>query len=89
MGWGGHGPKSGRYKVNVGRLERRCESAKVCFPDKEHALTASEQQMAQGRVLPGCHLTPYRCDRCSYWHLANKIIVPMGRHARASFQGLD
>jgi hypothetical protein len=89
MGWGGHGPKSGRHRVDPKKIERRCESQKVCFPDKEKALAASEQQMLQGRVLPGCHIMPYRCDRCGSWHLANHIIVPLGKKTRASFQGLD
>lgn len=65
-----------RKKINVERVTRRCVSQKVCHPTKAAALEASELQMEQGRVTPGCHLMPYRCGQCQYWHLGNKRIVP-------------
>lgn len=53
----------------------RCESRKVSYPDRADALDAAERLMDQGRVNPGCHLTPYRCPDCRRWHLFNRTIV--------------
>lgn len=54
----------------------RCESRKVSYPNKAAALDASERLMEQGRVEPGCHITPYECRECGDWHVYNRRIVP-------------
>ena len=64
-----------RKRINVERLTRRCVTQKVCHPTKAAALDASERQMDEGRVSPGCHLMPYQCGECGYRHLGNKRIV--------------
>lgn len=38
--------------------------------------------MQHGRVNPGCHITPYQCDECREWHLANRVIVPLPKSKR-------
>jgi hypothetical protein len=68
-----------RRHLNPRRVTRRCESQKVSYPTYEEALVGAEHMMDQGRVDPGCHITPYRCDRCGQWHVANRVIVPDGR----------
>lgn len=64
-----------RQHLDLVRVTRRCESQKVCFLDYAEAHTAAERLMDLGKVLPGCHISPYECDRCSYWHVANKKVV--------------
>ena len=64
-----------RQRIRVDHLARKCESMKVSFATRDEALAACEQQMDAGRVSPGCHITPYRCERCGLWHMANKQIV--------------
>ena len=54
---------------------RRCESQKVGYRTRSEALDGAEQSMLRDKVRPGCHLTPYRCDRCGEWHIANRVIV--------------
>lgn len=60
----------------------RCPSQKVGYPTKDEALTQAEVQMERGAVNPGCHITPYPCDECGEWHVANRVIVPVGRRWR-------
>lgn len=69
------GPTRGR--INVERLSRKCVSLKVGYATRAAALDASEVQMLEGRVEPGCHLMPYECDQCREWHLRNQQIVPV------------
>ena len=64
-----------RKKIDPQRIDRRCETLKICYLTKADALDAVEGQMLQGRVSPGCHLMPYECDQCRYWHIANRQIV--------------
>lgn len=54
---------------------RRCESLKVGYGSYDEALQAAELMMLEGRVDPGCHITPYACDRCPEYHVANRRIV--------------
>jgi hypothetical protein len=54
---------------------RRCISQKVGFRSRAQALDAAERMMDAGRVRPGCHITPYACDDCGEWHVANRVIV--------------
>lgn len=69
-----------RQKVNLRDLGvRRCASQKVGFSTYEDALQAAEKMMLAGKVDPGCHLTPYACEECPEWHVANRIIVWTGR----------
>ena len=63
-------------------VHRRCESHKVSYPTYEAALDAAERMMGKGLVEPGCHITPYECDRCGHWHVGNRVIVPVGRRSR-------
>lgn len=53
----------------------KCASQKRCYPDKARALDAAEHLMDEGRVNPGCHLTPYLCPDCRSWHIGNRRIV--------------
>lgn len=52
----------------------RCASRKTSYPDKGAALDAAERLMDEGRVYPGCHLTPYLCEDCRTWHIGNRRI---------------
>lgn len=60
------------------RVTRRCVTHKVGFRTYLQALDAAERLMEQGRVHPGCHITPYRCADCGEWHVYNRIIVWTG-----------
>jgi hypothetical protein len=53
---------------------RRCESQKWGFASYDEALTGAERLMEAGKVKPGCHMTPYECDRCGEWHVYNRPI---------------
>jgi hypothetical protein len=64
-----------RRKLDPDRIHRRCVSQKVCHRTRAGALDAAEAQMDQGDVLPGCHLMPYECALCGYWHVHNQRIV--------------
>ena len=64
-----------RLRVPLDRWYRRCPSQKVCFDTKAQALDAAERLMEKGEVNPGCHMTPYLCDECQRWHVANRRIV--------------
>lgn len=69
-----------RQRISVASFGfRRCESQKVGFSTYDEALTVAERMMDANKVKPGCHITPYVCDRCGEYHVANCIIVPMGR----------
>jgi len=59
---------------------RRCPTQKVGYATKDLALNAAERLMETGKVRPGCHITPYECDQCPEWHVANRIIVFLGRN---------
>lgn len=48
----------------------------------DRALDVAELMMEKGEVNPGCHITPYACDDCGEWHVANRVIVPIGRKWR-------
>jgi hypothetical protein len=61
-------------RLNV-KLTRRCDSQKVGWCTRAEALDAAEIMMVNGHVNPGCHITPYLCQRCGEWHVANKRIV--------------
>lgn len=77
-----------RARVNPnGRNFRRCVSQKIGFPTYGAALDAAERLMLQGRVNPGCHITPYACESCGEWHVANRIIVPMDARDRRILRG--
>lgn len=60
----------------------RCESRKVGYATYDRALDVAELMMEKGEVNPGCHITPYACDDCGEWHVANRVIVPIGRKWR-------
>ena len=62
----------------------RCESYKISYPSYDAALDAAERLMRLGRANPGCHITPYDCDRCGAWHVFNRQIVAMRPVARVS-----
>ena len=73
-----------RQRVDVTSASfRRCESQKVGHATYAEALDAAEAMMLRGHVLPGCHITPYRCDRCPEWHNANRVIVAVSARQRA------
>ena len=55
---------------------RKCESQKIGYATKEKALDVAEQMMELGKVNPGCHITPYECETCGEWHVANRVIIP-------------
>lgn len=54
---------------------RRCSSQKRGYATYAEALDAAEDMMRAGRVNRGCHITPYQCDECPLWHVANKRIL--------------
>ena len=57
-------------------IARKCAATlKIGHPTREAALTACEAMMLAGRVEPGCHVMPYRCDDCGEWHTRNQRIV--------------
>lgn len=67
-----------RQRINIASSEfRRCESQKVGFATYDAALFAAERMMEANKVKPCCHITPYLCDRCGEFHVANRVIVPM------------
>lgn len=75
------GRRSTRQRVNLNSSAfRRCPSQKAGFATKALALDAAERMMDQGKVRPGCHITPYPCEQCPEWHVANRIIVFLGRN---------
>ena len=57
----------------------RCASQKVSFASHAEAWDAAERMMDQGKVWPGCHMTPYACADCGRWHVYNRRIVWPGR----------
>jgi hypothetical protein len=73
-----------RKHLNPDDLENRCETQKACYDTYDQALDAAEWLMEQGHVNPGCHITPYECDRCGRWHVYNRVIVvlPGGRRRK-------
>lgn len=65
-----------RLHINLRQqLPIKCDSRKVGLPTKDAALNLAERLMDQGKVDPGCHITPYLCDRCGEWHVTNRRIV--------------
>lgn len=64
-----------RKSFDPKRMMSTCETGKATHATREDALDAAEHQMDQGRVDPGCHLTPYVCDTCEKWHVRNRRIV--------------
>lgn len=54
---------------------RKCASQKVGYATFDEALSGAEWLMEQGRVDPGCHITPYPCADCGEWHVANRRVV--------------
>ena len=72
-----------RHTVDLRGLDMvKCDSMKVGFPTYDAALTAAERLMELGRVKPGCHITPYECDRCGEWHVYNRIVIWLGKNQR-------
>ena len=76
-------PTRGRVKLTTGYF-RKCESQKVGYVTYTEAWDAAERSMEKGLVKAGCHLTPYECDQCDEWHIANRVIVPLQRGRRES-----
>ena len=64
-----------RLHMRVDRLTRKCETLKIGYLTRDDALDACEGQMLAGRVSPGCHIMPYRCELCGEWHTRNQRIV--------------
>lgn len=63
-----------RQRVTLDHAQsHKCESRKIGYPTKAAALDGAERLMHQGRVSPGCHLTPYICQ-CGSWHIYNRRI---------------
>lgn len=53
----------------------RCTSRKVGYASYREAFDAADLLMEGGMVMPGCHITPYRCSECGQWHVYNRRIV--------------
>ena len=69
-----------RLHLDVERKHfRRCSTQKQGWETKEEALDVAERMMEEGKVRPGCHITPYECAKCGEWHVSNRIIVQMTR----------
>lgn len=60
---------------DLGGAVRRCSTQKIGYRTRDDALTAAERMMEAGKVRPGCHMTPYVCEECGEFHVANRIIV--------------
>lgn len=72
-----------RGDSNLFQRLRLCQSQKVGYRTRQEALDQAEQMMAADHVQPGCHITPYACQDCGAWHVANRRIVPVpGQRAR-------
>jgi hypothetical protein len=66
-----------RLRVDVNSSGfRKCESQKVGYATYAAALDAAELMMEQGKVKPGCHITPYECPDCGEHHVGNRVIIP-------------
>ena len=52
-----------------------CSSLKQAWRREADAFDAAEHFMTDGLVMPGCHITPYRCRECGDWHVYNRRIV--------------
>lgn len=52
-----------------------CTSLKIGYATRSQAFDAAELLMQEGRVNPGCHITPYECRDCGQWHVFNRPIV--------------
>lgn len=53
----------------------RCVSKKLPFLTHEDAHQFSEYLMRKEVVKPGCHITPYECQHCGWWHVYNRKIT--------------
>lgn len=76
-----------RRHLDPARIHRRCESQKLCYVTKSEALDAAEMQMLRGAVRVGCHVVPFQCERCAYWHLRNKVLIRIGPYDPDVFKG--
>lgn len=65
-----------RRRLDLARVTR-CPSMKIGWATYALALDTAELMMLEGKVNPGCHITPYQCDECDEWHVANRVIVPI------------
>lgn len=54
---------------------RFCETQKFGFVTREQASYRAEAMMDAGMVRPGCHVEPYRCNACGFWHVGNRLIT--------------
>lgn len=61
----------------------RCPSMKTGWATYEQALATADLMMLEGKVNPGCHITPYRCDECGEFHVYNRVIVSVGRQRKS------
>lgn len=50
-------------------------TGKCGYRSRAEALDIAESMMLQSVVMPGCHITPYHCDDCGWWHVYNRKIV--------------
>jgi hypothetical protein len=65
-----------RHHMRGDQVARKCATTlKIGYADRAAALDACEATMRAGRVEPGCHVMPYRCDDCGEWHTRNQRIV--------------
>ncbi len=53
----------------------KCETQKSTFASYDDALTHADNLMAMDRAMPGCHIGPYKCERCGWWHVGNRRIT--------------
>lgn len=74
MAWSSRRPRHNKVVLGT-QAARRCTTFKAGYPTYAAALDGAERLMEMGHVKPGCHITPYRCDRCPEWHLYNRVIV--------------
>ena len=74
-----------RLRIDVNRQlgMHRCESRKVCHATKADAFDMAESMMQRGEVDRGCHITPYQCKDCGYWHVYNRRIVYDSKFTKA------
>ena len=66
-----------RLRVAIAKqyLHRCTETGKIKYADKDAAHEIAELMMRREQVKPGCHITPYQCLDCGWWHVRNRVIV--------------
>ncbi len=52
-----------------------CSTNKYCHLSMAAAALEAEAAMNRGQVAQGCHVEPYRCNKCGHYHIGNRKIL--------------